>query len=430
MRNITLAIAAMFAVCANAQEIRTEGVAVEPVRQSIIPYKNAASAAAGVESESPYVEILAEEWTRRYDGDVIEYASDFTVPLSWLNRSIILRVGSSSAAFEVVVNGKSAGYTPDGAVPLEFNLTKLVHEGKNALVLRLLKSDAANALRREMPEGIAGVKVICQPSLRIRDIVYDTRLNADRDGIAEIGIAVKCDALNPKSSRLHYILTAGDSLILAEGFRDITLDMRRADTVSFSAKIPAELLWNAERPQMLKLDITNRIDGKISECICRRLGFRAADMKDGQLVVNGKSVKLNATDYVKGMAPESAAKSGYNCIRIVNGDVPESFYDACDRLGIYVISCSAIDTTRFPDSIAKGGNPTNAPEWKELFIGRNEQNYDYVKGHPSVIGYEIGKGRTTGICTYESYLRMKSLERRLPVLYEGVGEEWCSDKLK
>ena len=78
---------------------------------------------------------------------------------------------------------------------------------------------------------------------------------------------------------------------------------------------------------------------------------------------------------------------------------------------------------------AKGGNPTNAPEWKELFIGRNEQNYDYVKGHPSVIGYEIGKGRTTGICTYESYLRMKSLERRLPVLYDGVGEEWCCDKL-
>ena len=113
MRNITLAIAAMFAVCANAQEIRTAGVAVEPVRQSIIPYKNAASAAAGMESESPYVEILAEEWTRKHDGDVIEYASDFTVPLSWLNRSIILRVGSSSAAFEVVVNGKSAGYTPD-----------------------------------------------------------------------------------------------------------------------------------------------------------------------------------------------------------------------------------------------------------------------------------------------------------------------------
>lgn len=430
MRNITLIIASLFAVCANAQDLRTAGVAVEPVRQSMIPYKNAASAAAGVESQSPYVEILAEEWTRRDDGDAVEYASEFTVPLSWLNRSIILRIGSSSAAFEVTVNGKSAGYSPDGAVPLEFNLTKLVHEGKNGIVLRLLKSDAANSLRREMPEGIADVKVICQPSLRIRNIVYDTRLNADREGIAEIGIAVKCDALNPKHSRLHYMLTAGDSLVLAEGFRDIALDMRRADTVRFTARIPAEMLWSAERPNMLKLDITNRIEGKISECVCRRLGFRAADMKEGELYVNGKAVKLKTTDYVKGMTPESAAESGYNCIRIVNGDVPESFYDACDRLGIYVVSCSAIDTTRFPDSISKGGNPTNAPEWKGLFIGRNEQNYDYVKGHPSVIGYEIGKGGTTGICTYESYLRMKSLERRLPVLYEGVGEEWCSDKLR
>lgn len=423
------AIAVLCTFCVSAQEIRTEGINVEPVRQSVIPYKNAAAAAANDPSRSPYVEMIT-EWERRESDDAIEESSTFTVPLSWLNRSIILRVGSSSSAFEVTVNGKIAGYSPDGAVPLEFNLTKLVHEGKNTISLLLRRNDTANALRKGMPEGITDVKVICQPSIRVRDIVYDTRLNSDRDGIAEIGIAIKCDALNPKSSRLHYTLTAGDSTILAEGFRDITLDMRRADTVRFSARIPSEYLWSAESPNMLNLAITNRIDGKISECILRKMGFRPAGIENGELFVNGKPVRLKTVDFTAGMTPEKAAESGYDCIKVVNGDVPESFYDTCDSLGIYVISCSAIDTTQFTDSIAKGGNPTNAPEWKGLFMGRNMQNYNYVKGHPSVIGYEIGKGRTTGTCIYESYLLMKSLEKRLPILYEGVGDEWCSDKLR
>ena len=53
-----------------------------------------------------------------------------------------------------------------------------------------------------------------------------------------------------------------------------------------------------------------------------------------------------------------------------------------------------------------------------------------MKSHPSVIGYIIGKGGTTGINVYESYLRMKSLENRLPILYEGANGEWCTDKVK
>lgn len=400
----------------------------EPPRREILPY-NKVRVIAGDADKYAYIAMPTAWNCTKADGRT-EYSSSFSMPLSWLNRQIILRIGYSSAAFEVEVNGKKVGYSPDGIGATEFNITKYAHDGSNKIAIIQHDDALTNEIYKGAKSGISDIKIICQPTIRVRDIICDTRLNDDGDGIAEFGIVVKCDALNPKRTKLDYTLRLRDTVILAEGNRSVELDMRREDTVRFAVRIPKQALWSANNPEMLRLDVINRIDGRIAECISREIGARAIDVQDNAMYVNGRIVKLYLTDYCAGAEIGKIVSGGNNGIVVTCGDISESLLDECDKRGIYVMATSAIDTSAAGTSIRRGGNPSNDPAWHDTYILRNEKNYHTMKSHPSVIGYIIGKGGTTGINVYESYLRMKSLERRLPVLYEGANGEWCSDKVK
>lgn len=241
------------------------------------------------------------------------------MPLSWLNRQIILRIGYSSAAFEVEVNGKKVGYSPDGITATEFNITKYAHDGSNKIAIIQHDDARVNEIYKGVKSGISDIKIICQPTIRVRDIICDTRLNDDGDGIAEFGIAVKCDALNPKRTKLNYTLRLRDTVILAEGNRELELDMRREDTVRFAVRIPKQALWSAGNPEMLRLDIINRIDGRIAECISREIGARSIDVNGNAMYVNGRIVKLYLAEYCAATEIGNIAASGYNGI-IVSSD--------------------------------------------------------------------------------------------------------------
>ena len=403
-------------------------VNTEPTRREILPY-NKVRVIAGDNDKYAYIAMPTAWNCTKTDGRT-EYTSSFSMPLSWLNRQIILRIGYSSAAFEVEVNGKKVGYSPDGMTATEFNITKYAHDGSNRIAIIQHDDARANEIYKGVKSGISDIKIICQPTIRVRDIICDTRLNDDGDGIAEFGIVVKCDALNPKRTKLNYTIRLRDTVILAEGNRELELDMRREDTVRFAVRIPKQALWSAGNPEMLRLDIINRIDGRIAECISREIGTRSIDVNGNAMYVNGRIVKLYLAEYCAATEIGNIAASGYNGVIVSSDKASEPLLDECDRRGIYVMTAGAIDTSAEGASIRRGGNPSNEPTWRDTYILRNEKNYHTMKSHPSVIGYIIGKGGTTGINVYESYLRMKSLENRLPILYEGANGEWCTDKVK
>lgn len=400
----------------------------EPTRREVLPH-NKTRVIAGDKDEYAFIAVPT-DWKVTKTDNATEYRSVFTMPVSWLNRQVILRVGRSAEAFDVTVNGQRAGYSPSGAVAAEFNITKYAHKGQNEIAI-VLNSDArANDIFRHIKGGIADVKVICQPTIRIRDIFCNTTLENTGDATAEIGIIVKCDALNPKQARMEYSLRLHDTVVVAKGYRDIALDMRREDTLRFCTRVPKEALWSAGSPTLLRLELTNRIAGRVAESISRNIGVRATEVKGDALYINGRIAPLRLVDYNPDINLGNFKASGFNGIIATNGTVPDTLYDECDRLGIYIVSAPAIDTTPFTDSIKRGGNPGNTPEWRNTFLARNEDNYLTVRSHPAVVGYTIGRGNGTGINIYESYLMLKRLEPMLPVIYESAHGEWCTDMVK
>ena len=400
---------------------------VEPARPRTIPFHNMTEAVSGKTSQSRFVATL-EEPTRSEGGSVTTITTHFALPVSWLNRQTILRVGYASSAYKILVNGREMGYAPTGVMGAEFNITKATQEGRNEVSIVLDKSLLANKLYAPKEIVVEGVEVFSQPTIRVRDMVSSVRLNNTGDGVVEFAIPLKCDALNRKSTRLHYVLRLNDKEVIAEGYRELSLDMRREDTVRFACVVPAKMLWSPKSPTMLRLDVENRIENRIAECISRRFSLRQAELRNGELYINNELVKPNLAEWEALKNIKEAQKLGYNGVIITLDRNATKVIDECEKRGLFVVVRTPIDTSSLGDHIRRGGNPSNDPMWTESYLWRNMHALHTTKGSAAVIGYAIAKGKTTGINIYDTYLFMKSLSPMSLVIYEGAKGEWATDK--
>lgn len=428
MRIFLLLAAILVVTTTSAQELVQPFENGQPARRAVVPYGRATDAQSAVSANSNYVAKLA-EWSVSADKRL--YETSFAVPVWWLNRQVIVRVGHASSAYEVLVDNRRVGYAASGATPVEFNVTKYAKEGRRQLAIRLVDSEhnLINAHHKGAEPSVTDVMVLCQPSLRIRDIVTSTTLNDAGQGLVMVSMVVKCDALNPKRSEINYTLRLNDTTVLTGGSRKVGLDMRREDTVRFSARVPVEGLWSQNNPHRLILDIENKMDNRPAEYIHCQLGVRAADVVDNALHINNSKTTLKLRNYNPQLSLEAHIADGYTGIVIPSYYATDALLDSCDEQGVLVFIQAAICTTALGDNIRLGGNPSNNPFWLNTYLDLNRMAYYSTRHHPSVVGYAIADGTTTGINVYESYLLLKRLETRLPIIYEGNCGEWCSDRV-
>ena len=423
-----LSIIALFSLCPGAAQPGTASYGRELPRSEIISYPSADEAAAGL-TESRYLKPL-NEWQRQNDS----FTTTFSVPFAWANRSILLGIGSASSDYTVRLNGKTIAYNANGNLPAEFDLTRSAREGLNTLEIVLSAPSPVIPLEswKQIPAPALGkVWVMSQPIMRIRD-VFTRTWEAGNEAKAEIGIVVKSGALNPKTSRIYYELLDPSHEVAAVGHEDITLDMRREDTLRFIATIPKHLLWSEELPSQYTLRLKTQYEGRYMEYIDLKLGLRTLTAKDGKLSVNGNPVLLKIKKVTRQLTAreiDTLKKQGYNALWSQAGQIPESLYTMCDTTGVYVIAQAPINTADSGDSRRKGGNPSNDPVWLPFYLERTQDSYHTAKRHPSVIAFSLAEKSSNGINLYESYLNMKRLEKERPVIYPDAGGEWNSDKL-
>ena len=421
----TILLATIGNLC--AQDFNLSARKVEPARPRLIPYHRMADAAKGEASLSRFVAVC-EEVLRTDNGSTATFTTHFALPVTWLNRQVLLRVGYASAAYTVTVNGREIGFAPTGVMGAEFNITKATQEGRNEVVISLDKSLLANKLYEPKELKIDDIEVFSQPTIRMRDIVAELRLNENGEGIAEFAVPVKCDALNRKEARIHYALRLNDTIVVAEGYREVELDMRREDTLRFACVVPAKALWSAKTPTLLRLDLESRIDNRIAECVSRNVGLRQIELRKGKLYINNEQVVPNLVEWSAVKSLDEVKKYGYNGIIITLDGNIKPIIKECEKQGLYVVVRTPIDTTLLGDDIRRGGNPSNDPVWHESYLWRNSHALHSTKGCSAVIGYEIAKGKTSGYNIYESYLLLKSLLPNHLIIYEGAKGEWATDK--
>ena len=409
----------------------------EQARSKVVSYPTAEEAqalGAGMVA-SKYVRPV-KEWTRTEEEDAIVFTSKYVIPFMWLSRMAILYVDEASGAYEVLINGKKVGYTANAFAPAEFNITKSSKEDVNTISIRVLKEHFSSKMEcfNDKTEAHVGeVFVMSQPMIRVRDILHKKQIDMKSEyANIELGVVVKTETLNPKKARIHYELVAPDTTVVTYGHRDITIGMRGEDTVKFTAKIPYALTWCADMPVRYRLNIKTQIEGRYVEYQSHMIGFRTVEADDeGNFYINGIKTELFFRDMdpltVTDKDIVAARVLKYNALRFKMGAVPQNVYRMCDSLGMYVIAQVPINTKDSGLSRRKGGNPSNDPEWKSAYLDRVETSYRTTSGQACVIGYIMAEESSNGINLYESYLRLKELEKTRPVVYIDAADEWNSD---
>ncbi len=434
MRTLLLVLA-FFSLCGTLQaQGYTPSYGKERPRGSLIPYPTQQEAWIADYNDNRYFKTLR-DWT--YDAHT--FTTSFTVPFVWTNRQVLLRIDSATAAYEVRVNGHAVGYNHDCSLPAEFNITRSVAEGRNSLEIILSEHSTTAPLESWRPKNeaptIGKVSILSQPTMRIRDITTKTWHTESNDDMttAEIGIVVKSDALNPRTSRIYYELLAPDGTPAAAGHDDMTLDMRREDTLRFLVRIPDTLQWSPARPVRYTLRLKTQHEGRYAEYLEEAVGFRTVEIHDGRPIINGSPAELHICEVRPGITEheiDSLRLEGYNTLQLLPGVVPESFYETCNRKGLYVIAQAPVESRHSGLSRRKGGNPSNDTVWQSAFIERADESYHISKRHPSVIAFSLARHSANGICLYETYLHMKQYDDSRPFIYPEAAGEWNSDRLK
>ena len=441
MKRFLSIIALVFAVGAlSAQEYDSpEYVSLgrELPRSKTLPYPTAeeAQALGSGAVASKYLRPVT-GWTRTEEPDATVFTSKYVIPFVWLSRQAILYVDEASGAYEVIINGQKVGYAANAFTPAEFNITKASKEEVNTISIRILKDHWSRRMEDfvETREPRVGeTYVISQPTIRVRDVVHNTDVDLKSEyANVEVGLIVKTESLNPKTARIHYELIAPDTTVVTQGYKDVTLGMRGEDTVKFMARIPYVLTWCADMPVRYRLNIKTQIEGRYAEYQSRMIGFRDIDInEDGDFMINGIKTELFYRDFDPLKVTEkdiiAARVLKYNALRFKMGAVPQNVYRMCDSLGMYVIAQIPINTSKSGLSRRIGGNPSNDPKWKAAYLDRAETAYRTTCGQASVIGYVMAEESSNGINLYETYLRLKALERKRPILYIEAAGEWNSD---
>ncbi|MCX4300879.1 MAG: hypothetical protein OSJ35_01395 [Alistipes sp.] len=415
--------------CSSGREHPRSELLVYPTQEEAA---TAARTKTGTPTDNRYLQNLT-EWTHESD----TFGTTFTVPFSWINRQVILHLDSASAAYEVSVNGQRVAVDSDPALPAEFNLTRWAHEGRNTLEIKLKPAAETAPLeswRTDTQPSIGRAWVMTQPTLRIRDVLIRTKLNEANTANAEIGLVIKSEALNPRTSRIHYELLNPAGERITGGTQTITLDMRQEDTIRFLTAIPDTLLWAPEHPVSCTLQLKTQHEGRYVEYIELPVGFReiAVD-RTGQMLLNETERQLRACEVSPEISTTEIAalrEKGYNTLKLKAGTIRSGLYADCNRMGMLVIAQAPIDTSKSGPSRRKGGNPSNDPRWREHFIERTADSYHTSKRHPSVIAFGLAEDSANGICLYDSYLATKSFAESRPFIYPDGGGEWNNDPLK
>ncbi|MBQ8673417.1 MAG: DUF4981 domain-containing protein [Bacteroides sp.] len=360
------------------------------------------------------------------------YRREIMVPAGWKGKEIIAHFGSVTSNMYLWVNGKYVGYSEDSKLEAEFNLTPYLKPGqKNLIAFQVFRWCDGTYLEDQDFFRYSGVARDCYLYARNKKQIADIRVTPDLD--AEYKNATLAVELTMK----------GSGTVKLE-----LLDARRKPVVSTTVKASGKQVttlqvenpakWTAETPYLYTLRATLKDDGKVVESIPVKVGFRKVEIKDAQLLVNGRPVLFKGANrhemdpdggYV--VSPERMIQDiqimkqfNINAVRTCHYPDNNLWYDLCDKYGLYVVAEANIE------SHGMGyGDKTLAKrdDYRKAHMERNQRNVQRSFNHPSVIFWSLGNEAGYGPNFEAAYDWVKAEDSSRPVQYEQARKDGKTD---
>ncbi|GHT13266.1 beta-galactosidase [Bacteroidia bacterium] len=477
------------------------GINKEPARATALPYSNEQQAIADVYSNSPYYQSLDGTWKFNWhkkpadkpegfykegydvskwgtiqvpgnwelqgygvpiysnityphpknppyidhnDNPVGCYVRDFNISNAWDGRRVYLHFESGLAAMYIWVNGQKVGYSQVTKSPSEFDITPYVKQGKNTLAIEGYRWSDGSYLEDQDFWRLSGfdrsVYLYSTAQVRIQDFFAKGDLdNSYKNGLFSLDLTLKNYSTKKETAKAEIKLLDANGKIVLTKTNAVNIPAGNEATTAFAQKIAAPRLWSNETPYLYTLLLTLTDEkGNPIETTSAKIGFRKVEIKNAQLLVNGKAILVRGVNIhehnpYKGhvqdeatMRKDIALMKQYNINAVRTSHYPESalWYKLCDEYGIFLVDEANIESHGLgygPENVA------NFPEWAAAHKDRVVRLLERDKNHPSVIVWSMGNECSNGVVFPEIYKWLKQRDTTRPVQFEQAGEKANTD---
>lgn len=361
----------------------------------------------------------------------VAVARKFFVPKEWAGNRIILRFDAIHGGTHYRLNGHELGYSENLFTPVEWDITDTVKPGEtNRLDLEITVATVSEKLSYSSAyafHNLGGidrsVRLFALPSTYVRQMHINAGLDHDyRDGILHLNLGLQSEAQGENLS-VAVKLQDGNGKTVKHSTPLTTIEtFRGAKAVDVTTQISHPLQWSAEKPNLYHLTVEIRKGGKALERIERDIGFRTVEIRDRQLFVNGKKVKLAGAchhefDPLTGRANTAVhaaedvrllKEANLNLIRTSHYPPTAELLDAADRIGMYVESeapfCWVGGELDTPTNLTATLAPTSAM-------------IDYNHSHPSVLFWSLANESHFNLQFLRSAKMCKELDPTRPTTF-------------
>ena len=219
-----------------------------------------------------------------YEGTVWFKRSFQAVPME--DYRTLLYFGAVNYDSRVWVNGKEAGHHIGGFTPFNYDITDLLKEGENTVIVKVDNKRHAEDVPTQIFDwwnygGITrDVRLVKVPTVYLED--YSLELSRKEDGKRkEMTFSAKLN----KAEAGHSVTLSIPELKIKKSFT--TDSTGHVQCSIFSVQSKTLQLWSPENPKLYRVDIS--LD---TSTFSDEIGFRTIETRDKQILLNGKPIFL------------------------------------------------------------------------------------------------------------------------------------------
>lgn len=361
-------------------------------------------------------------------------------------NQFVLHFDGVESCFFVYINGQFIGMGKDARTPVEFDITSVVKPGQNKIAIKVYRWSDGSYLEDQDFFRLSGifrdVYYYVRPKISIVDIHHDPVLDDQyKNGRLKTEVVLQNRSNTVQKGSLEFHLDFDHPLCMnrekakksnlkpIKSVQNFEIAPNETKKVSFDIPVVEPEQWTAETPWLYRTEILLHGKGIESQKQNHWIGFRKVEIRDGQLLVNGKPILLKGVNRHEhdpqtghSLTEESMIKDillmksfNINAIRTCHYPNISRFYELCDSLGMYVVDEANNESHGMgygKESLAKD------PDWEAAHRDRILRMVYRDRNHPSIIVWSLGNEAGNGPNFIKPYYWLKNFDPGRPVQYE------------
>jgi beta-galactosidase len=368
--------------------------------------------------------------------DIGLYRRLVEVPANFAGKQVLWHFDGVYDGTEVFVNGQRVGYHESGFTAFDVDVTRALQPGKrNLFALRVYKKTPSGTMDKGDFWCLGGIYrdnyLVALPPLHVDDVTIVTDLDTNYQN------AILNTTIRLVGQAGAWFNVAGE-LYGLDGGRISTPSIRRqgiigADgttTLTFRTPVKSPKLWSAEKPNLYYIVLQLDSDGRTTERVQERFGFRKIENRNGVLLWNGVPIKCTGICRHEEFSPYGHAlteqcwetdvalmkAANINAIRTSHYNHSARFLELCDEAGFYVLDevpfCWVAADPQF------NLRNTNAV-W--AFLLRSKETLARDKNRPCIMAWSIGNESGYGPNAQSAFAYMKANDATRPAFISQQG---------